>query len=112
MCRARAQFSANFFACAGYKIIDNNRFASVEEGVKAALAAKVDIVVACSSDDEYAEAVPQIAQLIGDKAILVVAGEPACKADLEAKGIKNFISMKSNVLETLKQYQKELGISK
>ena len=110
MCRARAQFSANFFACAGYKIIDNNRFASVEEGVKAALAAKADIVVACSSDDEYAEAVPQIAQLIGDKAVLVVAGEPSCKAELEAKGIKNFISMKSNVLETLKQYQKELGI--
>ncbi|MDR0296252.1 MAG: methylmalonyl-CoA mutase family protein [Prevotellaceae bacterium] len=110
MCRARAQFSANFFACAGYKIVDNNRFVSIEEGVKAALTAKAEIVVACSSDDDYAEAVPQIAQQLGGKAILVVAGEPACKADLETKGIKNFISMRSNVLETLKWYQKELGI--
>ena len=110
MCRARAQFACNFFAVAGFKVVDNNRFETIEDGVKAALAAKADIIVACSSDDEYAETVPQIAEKLGKKGILVVAGEPACKADLEAKGIKNFISVRSNVLETLKQYQKGLGI--
>ncbi len=110
MCRARAQFSSNFFAVAGIRITDNNRFASVEEGVKAALEAKAEIVVACSSDEEYLEAVPEIARLIGDKAIVVVAGEPACKEELQAKGIQNFISVKSNVLETLRGYQEKLGI--
>ena len=110
MCRARAQFSSNFFAVAGIKVIDNNRFDTVEEGVKAAMAAKADIVVACSSDDEYLEAVPQIAELLANRAILVVAGAPACQSELEAKGIKNFISVKSNVLETLKDYQVKLGI--
>ena len=110
MCRARAQFACNFFAVAGFKVVDNNRFSSVEEGVKAALEAKADIIVACSSDDEYAEGVPQIASLVGDKAIVVVAGEPACKEELTAKGIENFISVKSNVLETLKGYQAKLGI--
>lgn len=110
MCRARAQFSSNFFAVAGIRIIDNNRFASIEEGVKAALESGAEIVVACSSDDEYAEAVPEIARQIGDKAIVVVAGEPACKEDLLAKGIQNFISVKSNVLETLAGYQAKLGI--
>lgn len=110
MCRARAQFSSNFFACAGIKVVDNNRFATIEEGVKAAIAAKADIVVACSSDDEYVEAVPQIAEKLGSKGILVVAGDPACKAELEGKGITHFISTRSNVLETLQQYQKELGI--
>ena len=110
MCRARAQFACNFFAVAGFKVVDNNRFSSPEEGVKAALEAKADIIVACSSDDEYAEAVPQIASLVGDKAIVVVAGEPACKEELVAKGIENFISVKSNVLETLKGYQAKLGI--
>jgi methylmalonyl-CoA mutase len=39
-----------------------------------------------------------------------VAGEPSCKDELVAKGIENFISVKSNVLETLKQYQSKLGI--
>lgn len=110
MCRARAQFSSNFFAVAGIKVIDNNRFDTIEEGVKAAVAANAEIVVACSSDDEYAEAVPQIAELLGNKAILVVAGAPACQSELEEKGIKNFISVKSNVLETLKDYQSKLGI--
>ncbi len=110
MCRARAQFASNFFAVAGFKVVDNNRFATIEEGVRAAVAAKAEIVIACSSDDDYAEAVPQIAGQLGKNGILVVAGDPACKADLEAKGITHFISVKSNVLETLKQYQAELGI--
>lgn len=110
MCRARAQFSCNFFAVAGFEVIDNNRFATVEEGVKAAMEAKADIIVACSSDDDYLEAVPQIAQLTGDKAIVVVAGDPACKDELTAKGIDKFINVKSNVLETLKSYQALLGI--
>ncbi len=110
MCRARAQFSSNFFAVAGIRIIDNNRFDTIEEGVKAALESGAEIVVACSSDDEYAEAVPQIAKLLGDKAILVVAGDPACREELIAAGINNFIHVRSNVLETLKEYQKMLGI--
>ena len=69
MCRARAQFSSNFFAVAGFKVVDNNRFSTIQEGVDAAIKANADIVVACSSDEEYVEAVPQIAQLLGDKAI-------------------------------------------
>ena len=48
--------------------------------------------------------------MLGDKAILVVAGAPACTPELEAQGITNFINVKSNVLETLKFYLKELGI--
>lgn len=110
MCRARAQFSSNFFAVAGIKVVDNNRFSTIEEGVQAALAAKADIVVACSADDEYLENVPKIAQLIGDKAIVVVAGDPECRPALEEQGIKNFIHVKCNVLDTLKEYQKALGI--
>ena len=109
--RARAQFSCNFFAVAGFEVADNNRFASVEEGVEAALKAKADIIVACSSDDEYNVAMPKIKELAGDRAIIVVAGEPACKDELIAAGITNFISVKSNVLETLKQYQ-DLMVSK
>ena len=108
MCRARAQFACNFFAVAGFQVVDNNRFSSPEEGAKAALKAKADIIVACSSDDEYAVEVPQIAKIVGKKGIVVVAGDPECKNDLIAKGIENFISVRSNVLETLKAYQEKL----
>ena len=108
--RARAQFSCNFFACAGIRVQDNTYFKSVEEGVKAALEAKAEIVVICATDDDYATLAPEAFKLLGDKAILVVAGAPACKEELEAQGIKNFISVRNNVLETLQYYLKELGI--
>ena len=110
MARARSQFSCNFFACAGIKVIDNTYFKSIEEGAKAALESKAQIVVVCTSDDDYAEAAPKVKELLGGKAILVVAGAPACAPELEAQGITNFINVKSNVLETLKFYLKEMGI--
>ena len=108
--RGRAQFSGNFFGCSGLRIIDHNGYASVAEGVKAALDAKASIVVICSSDEEYATLAPEAFDMLKGKAVFVVAGEPACRPELEAKGIKNFISVKSNVLETLKEYQKMLNI--
>ena len=110
MARARAQFSCNFFACAGIRVQDNNFFKSVEEGVEAALASEAQIVVVCASDDDYAEVAPKVQELLGGKAILVVAGAPACTEELQAKGINNFISVKSNVLETLRGYLAQMGI--
>ena len=110
MRQARAQFSCNFLAAAGYQVIDNLGFKTVEEGVDAALAAGADIVVICSSDDEYAEyAIPAYKYLDG-RALYVVAGAPACSEDLKAAGIENFINVKSNQLATLKEYNQKLGI--
>ncbi|WP_027472718.1 methylmalonyl-CoA mutase small subunit [Saccharicrinis fermentans] len=107
---ARSQFSANFFACAGYQIIDNNGFDTVEAGVEAAKAAKADIIVLCSSDDEYVDAAPAAFKAINGDAIFVVAGAPKCTDDLKAQGITNFINVRSNVLETLQGFSKELGL--
>ena len=107
--KARAQFSCNFFAVAGFTVIDNNGFNTIGEGVAAAKAAKADIVVLCSSDEEYADLAPQAAELLENE-ILVVAGAPACQKELEEKGITNFISVKSNILEELEAYQEKLGI--
>ena len=110
MRQARAQFSCNFLAAAGYKVMDNLGFKTVEEGVDAALEAGADIVVICSSDDEYAEyAIPAFKYLDG-RAMYVVAGAPACSEDLKAAGIENFIHVKSNQLETLRAYNAKLGI--
>ncbi len=107
---ARAQFSCNFFAVAGFEVIDNNGFATIDEGVKAALKANADIVVLCSSDEEYATYAPEAFRALDNKAIFVVAGAPACMDELKAQGIINFISIRSNVLETLSYYQQLLQI--
>ncbi len=106
---ARAQFSCNFLACAGYKVIDNNGFKTVKEGIKAARKAKADIIVLCSSDDEYATFAPQAwLELENAKEMFIVAGAPACMEDLQKLGIKNFIHVRCNVLETLKSFNQQL----
>ena len=95
---------------AGYKVVDNLGFATVEEGVDKALEAGADIVVICSSDDEYAEyAIPAYKYLDG-RAMFVVAGAPACAEDLKAAGIENFIHVRVDQLKTLKEYNAKLGI--
>lgn len=108
---ARSQFSCNFFACAGYKTIDNLGFDTVEEGIEAALAAGAEIVVLCSSDDEYAELAPAAFKALDGRAEFVVAGAPACMEDLKALGIDQFVNVKSNVLETLQAFNAKLGIN-
>ena len=107
---ARSQFSSNFFACAGYEIIDNLGFDSVKEGIEAARDKKADIIVLCSSDDEYAAFAPEAFALTGDRELLVVAGAPACMDDLKAAGINHFINVKSNVLETLRMFNQKMNI--
>ena len=107
---ARSQFSGNFFGCAGYEIIDNLGFDTVQAGVEAAIKAKADIVVLCSSDEEYATLAPEAYKLLEGKAIFVVAGAPESMEDLKAQGITRFINVRSNVLETLKEYNTLLSI--
>jgi methylmalonyl-CoA mutase len=105
---ARAQFSSNFFGCAGYEIIDNLGFNTVEEGVDAALAKNADVIVLCSSDDEYAELAPAAFKYLNGRAQFVVAGAPACSEDLKAVGINDFIHVRVNVLETLQDFNNRL----
>ncbi len=105
---ARAQFSSNFFACAGYEIIDNLGFETVEAGLEAAKAKGADIVVLCSSDDEYATFAPEAKAALPANMTLVVAGAPACMEELKAQGIADFINVKSNVLTTLKSFNEKL----
>ena len=98
---ARAQFSANFFGCAGYEIIDNIGFDSVKAGVDAAIEKGADVVVLCSSDDEYATFAPEAYKELAGRAHFVVAGAPACMDELKAQGIEDFIHVRVNVLDTL-----------
>ncbi len=111
MRRARAQFSSNFFGCAGYEVRDNIGFETAEAGVKAALEAKADIIVICSADDDYAIVAPDIFTLIAGRALVVVAGNPPCMDLLKAEGMEYFVSVRSNVLETLQMFNKKLGIN-
>lgn len=112
MRKARSGFATNFFGVAGYEILDNAGFNSAEEGVKAALDAKADIVVLCSSDDEYAEITEAVCKgLKGKVKSIVLAGYPKEMIDTyKGHGIDEFIHVKTNALECLTTFQKLMGI--
>jgi methylmalonyl-CoA mutase len=110
---ARAQFAGNFFAVAGFSIIDNLGFRTIDEGIDAAIKSGAGIVVICSSDEEYAVIAPEISDILSKHSIVVVAGYPKDLVEtLTQKGINHFIHIRSNVLESLEKFQKMLGLMK
>jgi len=109
MRKARAQFANNFFSSAGYDIKDNESFLEIEEGLNFIKNEKPNIVVLCSSDDEYLDLVSLVKQKLNDNVILVVAGYP--KKDIEQlkqKGVDYFIHVKTNLLQTLQEFNNKL----
>jgi methylmalonyl-CoA mutase len=110
MRQARAGFITNFFGCAGYEIIDNAGFASADESVKVALDATPDLIVICSSDEEYATLGVEIIQKIKKitkKIPVIIAGNPTEIIDLlNETGVDDYIHIKNNVLEKLNLYNK------
>lgn len=112
---ARANFARNFFGCAGFAIQENLQFESPQDGAQAALDREADVVVVCSSDAEYLEVVPPVCAYLrdaGSEALVVVAGYPSDhEDDLRRAGVDGFIHRGSPLLETLKDYQKQLGIT-
>lgn len=105
MAQARASFSGNFFACAGYNILDPSHITSIKEGINMAKETKAEIVVLCSTDDLYEELAAEVCHNADDRSLVVIAGYPAQKMEkLKALGIEHFIHRKSNLLEKLEEF--------
>ncbi|MFA6201414.1 MAG: methylmalonyl-CoA mutase family protein [Bacteroidales bacterium] len=110
MRKARASFATNVFGIAGYQIINNLGFETPEEGAKAALESKAEIVVLCSSDDEYNDLVTGVMPMLKGKINnIIVAGYPAEQIEnYKEQGITDFIYVKTNALELLQSYNAKL----
>lgn len=114
--KGRSSFTANFFGCAGFDIQNPIGFEDLDSAIETVTNQQPDIAVICSSDKEYKELVPAIADAFSNlenPPILVLAGYP--KEDVEQykkAGVDEFIYAKCNVLETLNRFQQKLGIVK
>lgn len=114
MRQARAGFVTNFFGCAGFSVKDNLGFATVDDAVAAAVQAKSDLIVLCSSDDEYLaiarEACPKLRQAI-PHARIIVAGYPKEQIEsLKELGVDDFVHIRTVAQDALAHWQKQLGI--
>jgi len=114
MRKARASFTTNFFGVAGYQIIDNPGFQNIEEGVQAAIDQGAEIVVLCSSDEEYADMAPA-ATFIKEKSPetqVVVAGYPKeLLEQLDQAGVDHYIHMRTNLLQALTHFNELMGMA-
>lgn len=114
MRKARATFSANFFGVAGYTILEEKEFNNIEWMLNAVGEENADIVVICSSDEDYAKYADQIAAALKKKdkdIMVVVAGNPKDLIEpLKAAGVDEFIHVRSNLLETLRRFNNHLSI--
>jgi len=109
MQKARAQFANNFFSSAAYNIKDNDNFKTIEDGLLEIRKTNYDIVVLCSSDDEYLNLVKSVKKELKEDMILVVAGYPKKEIDnLKREGVGYFIHSKTNLLEALQEFNKRL----
>ncbi|HHY73119.1 MAG TPA: methylmalonyl-CoA mutase [Bacillus bacterium] len=114
--KARADFSANFFAAGGFEAVRNNGYETAEEAVEAAVHSGLNIVIICGTDEQYEQFVPAIAKELKNKrqdVYILVAGKPA--AELEQQyveaGVNEFIHVKSNCYQTLAKLQERKGVN-
>lgn len=112
MRKARATFSSEFFGTAGFEILGEFAFKDAATAASESATSGADIVVICSSDQEYETEAANFAQsfkAIAPDKQLVLAGYPAeIVAALQSAGVDSFIHIKTNAIEALSAFQNQL----
>jgi len=103
--KPRADFASGFFGVGGFEILPGSDFKSIDKTVKDILDSKAQVVVFCSSDDNYPEIVPALSKALKKEnpdIITVVAGNPK-KLDESVKqaAVDEYIYMGVDVCKTL-----------
>ncbi len=111
MRKARIGFSLNFIACGGFEIVTRVSEATADAAAKIIAEAAADVVVLCSSDDEYLPLARPLLEKLGGKVAVIVAGSPASSDELKAAGVADFIHVRSNALEFIAHWQQRLGVT-
>ena len=96
---ARSNFCLNFFGCAGFDIAVSEEY----EGTDA------DLIILCSADSGYLAFAQDVCPRV--KVPVLVAGNPKDQiAALQAAGVKGFVHVFSDVVDTLTEWQNKLGM--
>ncbi len=96
---ARANFSMNFFGCAGFDVEEAEEYAG----------STADLIVLCSSDPEYLALAQEVCPRV--HVPVIVAGNPKDQIEaLRAAGVEGFIHVQSEAIQTLTEWQNRLGM--
>ena len=113
--KPRADFSTGFFSVGGFEMLSNTGFDTPEAAAEAALASGANIMVICSSDAAYPEAVPafcKAVKAVKPEAYIILAGYPAKEhaGAYTGAGLDDFIFIKSDCYQMLKMLQEREGV--
>ena len=114
--KARADFSIGFMEVAGFEVLSNNGFTSVDEASAAAIASRAEVTVICSTDETYPEIVPALTKKIKatcQSMMVILAGAPAeeHQGAYNEAGLDNAIHIRANCITVLQSIQKAKGMS-
>ena len=113
MRKARATFATGFFGCGGFNVIEGKVSENLAQSIDLAVNSKADIVAVCGADDDYLNDGTKYATEFKKRsnALLVIAGNPEeKKEELKNAGIIDFINLKTNLIDSLRSFQKLLKI--
>lgn len=112
--KGRADFSTGFFEVAAFEVIKNDGHASHEEAVQKTLESGAEVAIICSTDKTYPVDVPAVAKPLKEanpELKLFLAGSPGDKEqEYRDAGIDDFVHVKANCYQILRNIQKERGI--
>ncbi|MDR0578851.1 MAG: acyl-CoA mutase large subunit family protein [Candidatus Accumulibacter sp.] len=113
--KPRADFSRGFFEVAGFEVLGNEGFETVEAAADAMFASGALVAVICSTDATYPDYVPRLTRRI--KAVkpdttVIVAGKqpPEATEAFNAAGVDDYIHVRANCYEiNRKLHDKYIG---
>jgi len=112
MRKARAAFAYDFLGIGGYELQPEKSYDDVNEAAQCSATSDAQIVVLCSSDQDYEDSALQFIQQFRRRdttKVLLLAGNPqALKGTLMEAGLDGFIHLRSNIHETLLAINKKL----
>jgi methylmalonyl-CoA mutase len=112
MRKARAAFAYDLIGVSGFEVQQEKSFGSAKEAAEASVNSKSNVVVICSSDQDYDESaldfVKTFRALNNDK-VLLLAGNPInIMAELTEAGLDGCIHLKSDVITIISNVQNKI----
>jgi len=108
--KPRTDFAKGFFEVAGFEILNNDGFETVDEAANAAQDSGASIICVCSTDPTYPDYIPGLVPKIKEanpNATVVVAGKqkPEVEEEFSKYGVDDYIHVKANCYELNKKLQ-------
>ncbi|MGJ8743159.1 methylmalonyl-CoA mutase family protein [Polaribacter sp.] len=111
MRKARAAFAYDFIGVSGFDVHQEESFANAEVAAKESAKSDSNVVIICSSDQDYDETAIdfiKIFRAINTDKVLLLAGAPKNMDELTNAGLDGVVNMKTDVLVALASIQKKV----